>query len=245
MSSTHQQAVAGTVGYQHDIPGGAAWSAPVRAGRLVTLTALDDDANAALLLIGADRLDRLNLPDTLKAQMSACVRSPMVLMSDRGLALASVIASTLDWHDCLSGFGHEAHLERFGSSSYAEHRNEWRRAARTGLVSELTKHGLGEADLHGCVNFFSKVAITDDERASLSLVPGHAKAGDTVTLRTEQDALVVLSTAPHPLSAAPYSPGGVRVAVSVAPEVDAADDPSIFFRAESARALEMARRARV
>ncbi|SDI07532.1 hypothetical protein SAMN05192558_101742 [Actinokineospora alba] len=228
--------------YHHEVPGGAAWSAPVRAGRLVTLSALGADANAALLLFGPDRLDRLNIPDTVKSQMSACVKPPMVLMSDRGLALASVVASTLDWHDCLTGFGHDRHLARFGPSSYAEHRNEWRRSARTGLVSELTKHGLGPADLHGCVNFFSKVAIADDKRASLTLVTGHAEAGDTVTLRTEQDVLIVLSTAPHPLSTADYAPAGVRVEVSPAPAVDA-DDASTVFRAESARALEMARRA--
>lgn len=231
-----------SLAYQHEVPGGAAWSAPVRAGRLVTLTALGDDANAAVLVFGPDRLDRLNIPDTVKSQLSACVKPPMVLMSDRGLALASVVSSTLDWHDCLTGFGHETHLERFGAGSYAEHRNEWRRSARTGLMSELAKHGLGPADLHGCVNFFTKVAISDDARASLSLVAGHAKAGDNVTLRTEQDVLIALSTAPHALSAADYAPASVRVEVSPAPPV-AADDASIVFREESARAIEMSRRA--
>lgn len=227
--------------YSHDIPGGAAWSAPVRAGRLVTLTALGADANASVLLYGADRLDRLNIPDTMKAQMSACVRPPMVLMSDRGLALASVVSSTSTWHDCLTGFGHDTHLERFGTSSYAEHRNDWRRSARSALVSELTKHGLGEADLHGPVNFFSKVAIADDKLASLTWAGGHTQAGDEVALRADQDLLVVVSTAPHPLSTAEYGPAGVRVDVSVAPGV-AADDPSALFRDESARALEMSRR---
>jgi len=227
--------------YSHEIPGGAAWSAPVRAGRLVTLTALGDDANCSALLLGADRVDRLNIPDTLKSQMSARITAPMVLMSDRGLALASVVASTLDWHDCLTGFGHDRHLERFGPSSYAEDRNDWRRSARSGLVSELTKHGLSEADLHGCVNFFSKVAIGADG-SSLSYAPGHSAAGTMVTLRTEQDLLLVLATAPHPLSEAAYAPAGVRVSVEVAPEVRQ-DDPSWTHRPESARALEMARRA--
>lgn len=227
--------------YSHDIPGGAAWSAPVRAGRLVTLTALGTDANATVLLYGADRLDRLNVPDTMKAQMSACIRPPMVLMSDRGLALASMVSSTSDWHDCLTGFGHDAHLERFGPSSYAEHRNDWRRSARSGLVTELTKHGLGEGDLHGPVNFFSKVGVLDDARASLAWVAGHTGAGDEVVLRTEQDLLLVLSTAPHPLSTAEYGPAGVRVDV-VRASVPAEDDPSAMFRDESARALEMSRR---
>ena len=227
--------------YAHEIPGGAAWSAPVPAGRLVTLTALADDANATVLLFGADRLDRLNVPDTMKAQMSARVRPPMVLMSDRGLALASVVSSTSDWHDCLTGIGHDVHLERFGPSSYAEHRNEWRRSARAGVVSELAKHGLGEADLHGPVNFFTKVGIAEDARGSLSWVAGHSDTDDDVVLRTEQDLLVVLSTAPHPLSTGPYEPAGVRITVTPAPH-PTPDDPSLLFRPESARALEMSRR---
>jgi uncharacterized protein len=230
------------VRYAHEVPGGAAWSATVPAGRLVTLTALGRDANVTVLLFGADRVDRLNVPDTMKAQMSACVRPPMVLMSDRGLALASVVSSSLDWHDCLTGFGHDVHLQRFGPSSYAEHRNEWRRSARSGVVSELTKHGLGEADLHGPVNFFSKVGIVEDARGSLSWVSGHSDAGDDVVLRTEQHLLLVLSTAPHPLSTTDYAPAGVRIAVSPASHVTP-DDPSALFRAESALALEMSGKA--
>jgi len=228
--------------YSHEVPGGAAWSTPVQAGRLVTLTALGDGANCSTLLIGRDRLDRLNVPDTLKSQMSACIAAPMVLMSDRGLALASVVESSLDWHDCLTGFGHDAHLKRFGPSSYAEHRNDWRRSARTGLLSELTKHGLGESDLHGCVNFFAKVAIAADDSASLAFVPDHSRACDTVTLRTELDLVLVLSTAPHPLDdSTAYAPAGVRVDVTRAPAV-AEDDASWTFRDESARALEETRR---
>ena len=107
--------------YQHEIPGGAAWSFPVRAARSIKLTALGPAANATMLLFGPDRLDRLNVPDTLKAQMSACIRPPMVLMSDRGLALASVVATTSNWHDALNGFSQDA---------------------RAGLLIELAKHGL-------------------------------------------------------------------------------------------------------
>lgn len=228
--------------YSHDIPGGAAWSAPLRAGRSVTLTALADGANASMLLLGADRVDRMNVPDTLKAQMSARITAPMVLMSDRGLALASVTASTLDWHDCLGGLGAEGHLERLGPTSYAADRNDWRRSARTGLVSELTKNGLDERDLHAPVNFFSKVAIADDARASLRFVPGHAVAGDSVTLRVEHDVLLLLCTAPHPLDAGEYAPAGVRVEVTSTGPVDPATDASWTWRDESARALEMSRR---
>jgi hypothetical protein len=230
------------MGYAHEIPGGAAWSAAVRAGRTVTLTARGADANLSLLLVGADRLDRLNVPDTLKAQMSACIRPPMVLMSDRGTALASVTGSSLDWHDALTGFGHESHLSRFGPSSYGTDRNDWRRAARTGLVSELTKHGLSEVDLHGCLNVFTKIAISDD--SGLAYQPGHCRAGDTCTLRTEQDLLLVASTAPHPMNPGPWAPAPVLVEVDRTDTAAArrAEDPSYLFREESARALQATRK---
>ncbi|WP_432892058.1 DUF1989 domain-containing protein [Kribbella sp. CA-245084] len=197
--------------HAHELPGGAAWSAPVRAGRTVTLTALADGANATVLIVGADRLDRLNIPDTLKSQMSARIKPGMVLLSDRGLALATVIASTLDWHDCLTG----ALPDRL-------------------LLLELTKHGLGEADLHGCINFFSKVAVADEPRASLAYISDHAHAGDTVTLRADQDLLIFVSTAPHALSEGPAA--GVAVQLESPAHVE---DPDL--REEAVRALRLTR----
>jgi uncharacterized protein YcgI (DUF1989 family) len=164
-----------------------------------------------MLIIGADRLDRLNIPDTLKSQMSARIKPGMVLMSDRGLALATVIASTLDWHDCLSGTVPDQLL-----------------------LLELTKHGFGEPDLHACINFFSKVAVADDPRASLAFIPDHAHAGDTVTLRADQDLLIFVSTAPHPLS------DGTAGSVAVQLETPAhVEDPDL--RDEAVRALRLTR----
>ncbi|MGW6277546.1 DUF1989 domain-containing protein [Kribbella sp. NPDC055071] len=195
---------------RHEIPGAAAWSVPVRASRAITLSALGDGANATVLIIGADRLDRLNIPDTLKSQMTARVRAGLVLMSDRGLALATVVASTLDWHDCLTGHGPDQLLRL-----------------------ELAKHGFGPADLHGCINFFSKVGIGDDPQASLSFVPDHAHAGDSVTLRAEQDLLMFISTAPHPLSSTDPAP--------IAVQIEAADSETPELRPEAIRALELTR----
>jgi hypothetical protein len=218
----------------HTVPGGAAWSLQVLRGRTLRFTAEADRANVSLLLFAAaHRTDRLNVPDTLKAQYSACIKAPMVLMSDRGVGLASVTGSSLTWHDALCGHG----LSSYGNSSYASDRNDWRRSARTGLMAEVRKHGRGEGDLHASVNLFSKASI--DDSAGLSFVPGHSRAGDWVTLRTEVDLLVVLSTAPHPLDLL-WQPADVRIEVTPAQPV-APDDPSRMFRAESARALDEAR----
>ncbi len=223
---------------EHEIPGGAAWSLLVRAGRELVLTAAGPGANCATLLFPAhDAADRLNVPDTLKAQMSACIRPPLVLMSDRGVGLASVTGSSLGWHDCLGGHSVDAHVDRFGTSSYAADRNAWRRSARALFLLELAKHGRSAADLHACVNFFAKVATGDD--GSLTFVPGHSASGDWVRLRAEVDLLVVLATAPHPMDPV-WAPAAVRAEVRpTAPY--GLDDPSVTFRDESARALTEAR----
>ena len=222
----------------HEIPGGAAWSVQLRAGRELVLTAVDARANCATLLFPADDpVDRLNVPDTLKAQMSARIRPPMVLMSDRGVGLASVTGSSLPWHDCLGGHSVDAHVARFGASSYAADRNAWRRSARALFLLELAKHGRSAADLHACVSFFAKVATGDD--GVLTFVPGHARGGDWVSLRAEVDLLVVLATAPHPMDPA-WAP--VRGRPEVRPPAPyGADDPSVTFRDESARALAAAK----
>ncbi|MCU1622950.1 MAG: Urea carboxylase-related aminomethyltransferase [Frankiales bacterium] len=221
----------------HDVPGGAAWSVRVRAGRELRCTALGPDANLSLLLLRADDpLDRLNVPDTLKAQMSACVRAPMVLMSDRGIGLATVTGSSLDWHDALCGHSTDVHVAPFGLTSYQDVRNERRVSARAGLLSELRKHGRDRADLHGSVNLFSKVAL--DDSGGLARVPGWSAEGDWVTLRSEVELLVLMSTSIHPL-ATTWAPPPVRVEISEAP----ADESARLFRDESARALEQAARA--
>jgi len=225
----------------HEVPGRASWSLVLPRGYALRLGCLGDGANASMLVYSAaDPLERLNIPDTLKAQMSGCVRPPMVLMSDLGRALCSLTASTVDWHDAVTGYGREARLL---------------------LLDELATLGLGRRDLHATVNWFSRLTPADDERGSLAYQPGHARTGDWLTLRAEQDLRIVLCTAPHPLDprvagaaggpdpsavtdpAAPdgaWEPAGVRASVSPVHPPDPAD-PSWRFREESARALERVR----
>lgn len=216
----------------HEIPGGAAWSSAARRGDRITLTALDDDANVTMLLFNAhDTGERLNVPDTLKAQMSARIVPPMVLMSHRGRALASVVASTVDWHDAITGYSHPKHIEPFGPTSYQTDRNDWRRDGYALLLGELWAHGLDERDLHAPVNWFTKVTPSSE----LAWVRGHSRAGDSVTLRADQDLLMVCATASHPLNPT-WSPAGC--AISIDAYDWPTDDPSRAFRAESARALD-------
>lgn len=224
--------------FDEALPGGTARSFLLRRRHVLRLTAGGAGANSSTLLFDAQRpLERLCVPDTLKAQMQVRVRPPMVLMSDAGRALASVTGSSLDWHDAISGHSTDAHVARYGPSHYSTDRNGWRQSARAGLLDELAKWDLGPRDLHASVNFFSAVVPADDERGSLAWRADHCAAGDWVTLRAECDLLVVLSTAPHPLDPSPvWDPAPVHLTVD-AGSAPGPDDPSRTFRAESARAL--------
>ncbi len=226
----------------YDLPGGAAISLVVPAHDVVRLTTLGSGGNASMLIFAArSPYERLNVPDTLKAQMSARITPPMVLMSHLGKALCSVTGSSLDWHDAITGHSTDDQVrERFGESSYGVDRNEWRLSARRGLLNELWKHDLGERDLHATVNWFTKVVPADDERGTLTFVTDHATAGDWVELRAEQDVLIILSTSMHPMDpSTEWLPRGLRIEVRHG-EAPPDDDPSRLFRAESARSLAMA-----
>ncbi|WP_034271802.1 DUF1989 domain-containing protein [Actinospica robiniae] len=214
-------------GYVLEMPGAAADSLRLRRHRTLTLHCLGPGTNVAALIYALDdRTERLNVPDTLKAQMSASIAAPMALMSDMGRALASVTGSSLDWHDAITGHG----LPGVDG-------------AREGLLGELWKHGLGARDLHANVNFFSKVTPVGDQRGTLVYEPGYATEGDWVTLRAEIDLLVVLSTARHPFDPSTSGePAGVRLEVAEG-SAPGPDDPSRSFRSETARALELAERS--
>ena len=222
-------------------PGGmASWV--VRRHVAVRFTALDAGANLALLAYNREEpLDRLNLPDTLKAQHTAKLTRGHVLMGDMGRALLSVTGDGCGWHDPLGGHGNAALVrEKYGEARYQEHRNAWYRNAHDNFLVELAKYGLGKRDLAANVNFFSRVDVDGEGR--MAFRPGHAPAGAWVDLRAEIDLLVVVNTCPHPLDPAPrYAPGAVKAAFYQG-EAPGPDDFCRTFRPENGRALALAER---
>lgn len=193
-------------------PGGAHWSYRVRRGTTLRFIDLEGGANVAVLLYRADeRLERLNVPDTLKAQHTAHLRAGHVLYSDMGNILASIASDTVGWHDPLCGVSTaESVRTRYGDHRYQEHRNGMHRNGRDNLLVEIGKWGLGVRDLVPNVNLFSKVTV--DANGRFAFVPEHSKKDDYVELRFEMDALIAISTAPHPLDTSPqYAPKKVGV----------------------------------
>jgi uncharacterized protein len=193
-------------------PGGGHWSYRVRRGTALRFIDLEGGANVAALLYRADeRLERLNVPDTLKAQHTAHLTAGNVLYSDMGRILASISADSVGWHDPLCGVSDaESVRARCGERRYQEHRNAMFRNGKDSLLIEIGKWGLGLRDLVPNVNLFSKVAVEPDGR--FRFVSGNSKKGDFVELRFEMDTLIALSTAPHPLDPNPeYAPKKIGV----------------------------------
>jgi urea carboxylase-associated protein 2 len=174
------------------------------------------------------------MADTLKAQHTAHLTLGCVCYSDMGRILCSITADTCGWHDPLCGLTDAALIaERYGATRFQEERNERCVSGREAMLVELGKYGLGERDLVANINFFSKVVVGDS--GAMQLAAGHGKAGQSITLRFEMDALVLLHAGPHPLAApSAYAPAAIRLeARRAAPP--AADDPCRLRCPENAR----------
>jgi urea carboxylase-associated protein 2 len=210
--------------WEEELPAGTHTSLLLRRGTVLRLTDLEGGANVSALLFNhEERLERYNMPDTLKAQHTAYLTRGNVCYSDMGRILVSIVGDSCGWHDTVCGVSHASDIaERYGARRFQEYRNEMYHNGRDSLLVEIGKYGLGRRDLHANVNFFSKVSVAED--GALQFAPDHSKAGDHVDLRAEMNVLVALSSAPHPLDPSPeYRAARVRLTVYHAAPVAAND----------------------
>lgn len=219
------------------VPGGGHWSWRMPRGSAIRFVALEDGPNVSAVLYSAlEKLERYNMPDSLKAQHTAHYQAGHVLMSDMGRSLASVTADSLGWHDPLGALLDNERLAlKYGERRYEDARNGMYRSGKDGLLIEIGKYGLSKRDLIAPVNLFSKVSV--DAQGRFQFAPQHAKAGDFVELRFDMDVIFAISTAPHALDPNPvYAPKKVGLLAwrcGAAP----ANDACRAFRPENARAL--------
>jgi urea carboxylase-associated protein 2 len=228
--------------WEETLPGNATWSHILKRGSALRLEALEPNVNVGAILLNADNLsERLNLPDTLKAQHIARLTTGAVLYSDMARILCSITDDTLGWHDPLAGCSDAALVEKkYGPVTYQAARNQWHQNALDGFLIELEKYGLGPRDLMMNVNFFSKVEVHDD--GSMHFIPNHAIAGDAVELRAEMNTLVILNTCQHPMDPDPiYAQRPVKLTLKRVPP-PTADDPCRTFRPENARGFTLTER---
>lgn len=187
--------------WEETLPGFAAWTHVLKRGTALRLTSLGDGANVAAMMLNAELpTERMNLPDTLKAQHTAKLTAGHVLFSDMGRVLCSITEDTAGWHDPLSGCADAtAVAARYGTLDYQEGRNAWHQNPLDAFTNELAKVGLGSRDLMMNINFFSKVEVGGE--GEMRFVPGFSRAGASVELRAEMNTLVLLVSCQHVLDA--------------------------------------------
>lgn len=198
--------------WEEVIPGGNHWSGLMRRGTALRLTDLAGGANlSALLYNPEDKLERYNMPDTLKAQHTAFLTAGNVCYSDMGRVMCSIIGDSVGWHDTICGVTDVATIAaKYGTATYQTHRNDMYRSGKDGLLIELAKYGLGKRDLVANINFFSKVV--PNEAGDLSFVQNNSHAGSYVDIRFDMNVLLVVSAAPHPLDTkTSYQPAAVKL----------------------------------
>jgi hypothetical protein len=224
--------------YAYTVPPASHWSFRIRRGMQLCLTDIEGGANVGMLLYNPeDLLERYNAPDTLKCQHTFKLTHGNCLYSDMGRIFCSIIEDSFGWHDTVCGnITHEKVKQKWGEVNYQQARNGWQQNGYNSFLVELAKYGLTGKDLASNLNWFSKVQV--DNSGNLSLDDEAAKAGASITLRFEMDALVVLHTCPHPLSRAhAYPRKPVRCEFSQAAPVFE-NDYCLNFRPENRRGFE-------
>ncbi|MCX7713726.1 MAG: urea carboxylase-associated family protein [Chthoniobacterales bacterium] len=224
------------------LQGGATWSHILKRNTALKLTNLQSNANVSLLAFNFELLcERLNLPDTLKAQHTSKITAGHCLYSDMGRILLSVIYDSVGWHDPLCGPSTPETIHAaFGSKNFYQARNAFHRNGRENFLIELGKYGLGEPDLVMCLNLFSKVVPT--ETGQLTFYPNSSPPNSSVILRSEMNTLVILSATPHPLEPpGTYNPSPIELVVFTTPP-PAADDLCRISCPENQRGFQLTER---
>ncbi|MBW4442734.1 MAG: urea carboxylase-associated family protein [Plectolyngbya sp. WJT66-NPBG17] len=191
------------ISYDETIPGGAYWSRIIRRGDTLRIIAPEGSSGVALLCYNADNtIERYNAADTAKIQFNAFLKKGMVLYSDMGRVLFSIVEDICGYHDTLGGCSNLTTNAKYGEGDYKN--------SRDNFLLALTKRNLGKRDITPNLNLFTRIAVEPD--GNLVWAGKTAQPGDFIDLRAEMNVLVVLSNCPHPLDPA-YNPKPIRAII--------------------------------
>ncbi|WP_133913456.1 urea amidolyase associated protein UAAP1 [Streptomyces sp. NBC_00582] len=184
---------AGHLVWAETVAGGNYTHRVLARGTELRLTDLRGDACAHLLLhVDGRPWERLNVADTVKVQWNAYLGEGVLLLSDQGRVLASLIADTSGRHDALAGTSTLArNTARYGDGTPQGPSP----AGRELFKLAAAKNGLEPRDLPPSLSFFQGVEVREDGTLDFT---GSAGPGGSVTLRAEQDLVVLIANVPHP-----------------------------------------------
>ncbi|MGD9797974.1 MAG: DUF1989 domain-containing protein [Acidimicrobiia bacterium] len=183
---------------------GTGWSRLVRAGERVRVTDLHGNQAVDLLCYSAeDPAVRYCASDTMKLGGSLFLRLGTVLYSDQATPLMTIVEDSYGFHDTIGGCCSAAiNVLRYGEPGSAN--------CRDTFVHELARFGLDRRDVVANVNLFMYVPVEPDGTLAVSPAPG--VAGEQVTLRADQDVIVVMSNCAQRFNPANgFDPTPVRV----------------------------------
>ncbi len=190
---------AGPLVWAETVAGGGYTHRVVARGTEIRLTDLRGDACAHVLLYADGRTwERLNVADTVKVQWNAYLGTGRLLLSDQGRVLATLVTDTADGrHDALCGTSAlAANTARYGDGTPQSASP----AGRELLKLAALKNGLDARDLPPSVSFFQGARVAEDGAVAFT---GSHGPGASVTLRAEQDLVVLIANVPHPLDPRP------------------------------------------
>ena len=111
--------------WEEIIPGGNHWSGLIRRGTALRISDMEGGANLSALFYNPEnKLERYNMPDTLKAQHTAFLTTGNVCYSDMGRVMCSIINDKVGWHDTICGITDAGMIEaKYGKATFQTHRN--------------------------------------------------------------------------------------------------------------------------
>jgi urea carboxylase-associated protein 1 len=182
---------------------GASWGAVIPAGDRVRFIDVEGQQAVDFLCYNAlDTRDRYNAANTMKMAENVFLNAGTVLYGEYATPLIRIVNSSCPNHDTIGGCcSVEMNLLRYGKRTHS---------CRANFIHELSKFGMGEADIVANVNFFMSVPVGRDGYMAISESP--SKAGDFVDLEALSDVLAVVSNCPQKYNpACGYSPSPVRI----------------------------------
>ena len=212
MSAAEPAQLAGAVVSDEVVPARAPWSAVVRRGQ--TLRIVDLEGNQAvdfLMYALADDAERYSAQDTIAAQQNIFLRTGSVLLSNEGRPMATVMATSVAYHDTIGGAcSCESNTLRYGHHTKAQH------ACVENFLQANARWGRGKRDMVSNINWFMNVPVEAD--GALGIVDGISAPGLFVEVRAEMDLVAVVSNCPqinNPCNG--FNPTPVRMIVAAPP----------------------------
>jgi hypothetical protein len=169
----------------------AAWARVVPAGSTLRITDVGgNQAVDCLLYDAADHAHRYSAAGTIAAQRNIYLVEGTTLLSDEGVPMMTVTATTCSRHDTIGGAcSRESNTLRYGHHTAHQH------ACVDNFLDAGSRHGLDKRDLVSNVNWFMNVPVDAD--GTLGIVDGISQPGLSVDVRAEMDVLVLISNCPQ------------------------------------------------